>query len=74
MILCAAITVWFGLQAGSVLTLPIGFHTIVLIGGFTICLGAFAGGLIGHFVPGAIVGLLTFLPLGALFLNEFFRH
>lgn len=70
LILCAAITVWLGMQAGSVLLLPIGLHTVIVLSAFAISLGAFAGGLIGHFGPGAVVGLLCYLPLGVMFLGE----
>lgn len=70
LILCAAITVWLGVQAGLVFPLPIGLHTVVVVGAFAVSLGAFSGGLIGHFGPGAVVGLLCYLPLGAMYLGE----
>lgn len=68
--LCAAITVWFGLQAGKMLLLPTGPETLVITGSFAICLGAFSGGLIGHFGPGAVVGLLSYVPFGAIILED----
>lgn len=52
------------------LSLPLGPQTILFTGGFAVCLGAFAGGLIGHFGPGAVVGLLSYLPLGAMYFRE----
>lgn len=83
--LCAMVTVWFGLETGKALMvtgmhttvhadLPAHMYTTFIAGVFAVCLGAFAGGLIGRFVPGAIVGFLSYSPLFLMFLHDWLLH
>lgn len=72
LIVWTALTVWFGIQCGRQLTSSPStpsFYFLFVFEGFVVCLGAVSGGLIGHFGPGAIVGLLISLPMMAIWLE-----